>query len=130
MDDDKLRETIAAAIFQELPRIARRMRGGENELYDEYDRLIAEAQLREITLIPLFVLIVVVGATWSWLALAAAIILPLLKRQAVYQRQEGNEVVVDALLVGKVAAPFLERLERQTAAAVAGGDTHDFKDKR
>ncbi|GII25409.1 hypothetical protein [Planosporangium mesophilum] len=113
---DEVKTAMVAAISRELPRIARRMRGSENELYDEYDRLIGEAQFREITLIPLALLIGALSVTWSLFLLPAVVVLPLLKRQAVYQREAGHEVVVDALLVGKVAAPYLERLERRADA--------------
>jgi hypothetical protein len=114
--DEELEDFVVKAVSREIPRIARRMRGGENELFDEYDRLIAEAQLREITLIPLLILFVVLSATWSWFFLAAIAVLPLLKRQAVYQREDGHAVVIDAILVGKVASPALERLQRRAEA--------------
>lgn len=113
LSDEEIEEFVVKAVAKEIPRIARRMRGSENELFDEYDRLIAEAQLREISLIPLLVLFVVVSATWSWFFIAATAVLPLLKRQAVYQREDGHAVVVDAILVGKVASPALERLQRR-----------------
>jgi hypothetical protein len=121
LSDSEAMTKMAADILHDLPRIGRRMRGDHNELYDEYDRLIGEAQFREVTVVPLFMLIVALTIFWSpdahWspyslLILLAGIALPVMKRQAVTQRTEGNTVVIDAVLVGKVTAPSLERLDR------------------
>jgi hypothetical protein len=108
---------ITREVQAEIPRIARRLRGAENELYDEYDRLIGEAELREITVIPLALLIVALGITWSPFCLPALAVVPILQRQANWQREAGNDVIIDAVMVEKVAAPALERLRRRAALA-------------
>jgi hypothetical protein len=108
----RIEQIMVDNVVRELPRVARRMRGSENELYDEYDRLIGEAQFREAILIPLASLTVVLAVTMSWSVSVALLILPLLKRQAVHQWAQGNEVIMDAILVRKVEAPSLERLQR------------------
>jgi hypothetical protein len=125
LEDVDLQRAMSAAVTREIPRIARRMRGGENELYDEYDRLIGEAQLREAILLPLIVLIAVLCFTWSWYFLLAAGVLPFLKLQAASLRQDANSVVVDAVVVEKVSAPSLERLQRRVNAARSSRSADD-----
>jgi hypothetical protein len=91
--------------LNDLPRIARHMRSDGNELYDEYGKLIGEAQLREITLIPLLLRIGTLAPTVNWWLAIARVGPPLLKCQAKWQREEGNAVPVDAVLVGEAQAP-------------------------
>ena len=45
-EPERVTAHVVSAVSAEIPRIARRMRGTENELFDEYDRLIGEARFR------------------------------------------------------------------------------------
>ncbi len=103
-------QALLAAVFEELQRIARRLRGQHNELYDEYDRLTGEADFR--TAIAPALLAVASALAWIWtpLWLAGTIAVPVLAAQAWHQRRAAEIVVVDALLVGRVASPLLERM--------------------
>jgi hypothetical protein len=111
----QLIRALEERIVRELDLVATRLIGNQAELYSTIDRLRAEAELRLAIAPPLVALSVFLAITehvgWASATLAVAILV----WQGVRRRTKANDVIADALLLGPVEAPILERLRRAAA---------------
>jgi hypothetical protein len=113
----KIRDVLAVSISRELSLIHRRLLGVEPEWSGEVDRFEAEAELREAIALPLLVLGAVCAIRVPSVLLATAIFAATaafttaLLYQGNRRRWQAEETLIDALRVGRVKAPVLERFE-------------------
>ncbi|TWD75080.1 hypothetical protein FB561_6517 [Kribbella amoyensis] len=90
-------------------------------LYNDYDRLRSEAELRFSIFIPLIALAVVASALWSVWCLFTLLLPCILLGQAVRLQARADERVRQALVRGVVKSPTIEALTQiQTPSAVVG----------
>jgi hypothetical protein len=108
---------LVGVVVSEFGLIRRRLIGKEPELFSEIDRMRSEAELREAIAIPLLALALVVafrvhgiGPTLGWAALGFALA-TLLFWQARLRRQDAGHALVDALVIQRVDAPVLDRVQ-------------------
>jgi hypothetical protein len=108
-----VRESLSDRVQKELDLVRTRLLGTDSELHGAVDRLRTEAELR-LGLAPSLALLVVAfaGRELWWGALVTAALIPVLITQAVRRRRGGGDLVADALALGRVRAPTLERFAR------------------
>lgn len=107
-----------AVVAEQLGEVASRLRAAENPLFDEVDRLRAEAEFRYAVSVPISVLCFLgllwwrpEGAEFLGLLPLAAIPAGFLIWLAFRSQQRSNDVMADALLAGVVRAPCFELLQ-------------------
>jgi len=113
---------LRAAVVDEFEQMGRQMIGREPELFGEYDRLRAEAELRAGLVLPglaLGVTLVCIGSG-GWRAVGAAMVVAalVLVFLAKVRAQDAIDVVVSALRNGRVESPVLVRLKQETDLVV------------
>lgn len=117
-----LRESLARAVRGDFDLIERRLIGEHPELYSEADRLGAEARFRFAIIPPLMVLSVLLAARYSWTWAFLLLPIAVLFVQGLARHRERGDLLVDALVLGRVQAPTIERLG-VLAQTVSGEDT-------
>ncbi|MEV6812630.1 hypothetical protein [Micromonospora sp. NPDC051296] len=107
--DPEARTRIFVKVLTEIRQYATRLQASHPELYDKYDRLIAEARFRFNITPPLVVLLVAVGCFsgagyWAGALtiISAAIVMVTLLRQVADRVNQANEVIAQAVIVGLV----------------------------
>lgn len=119
---------LAKEVMNDLALTKTRLLGVHNELYEEIDRLQAEAEFRAALLPPLSAVLTLAvfeipgGALPSelpaWLLLfGVALLAELIGFQIIALVQQANDKVVDALLLERVSSPALDRWERESRPA-------------
>jgi hypothetical protein len=110
-------ESLAIALsyrtYTEFDRILMRLLGREPELHSAVDRLRSEAELRQ-AIAPALVLLSI-GLGFSGLvgaAVALLVAVPVLLNQAGRRRIAASDLLADALVLQRVAAPTIERFLR------------------
>lgn len=110
---------LQAAIEGEWSLIATRLMGESPELFAAYDRLKAEAELRfAVTMSLPLVLAAASFRSSAWWLLGLVLLIPLLI-DGVARARQGDDVLADALLIGTVEAPSVERMRRRVDERVA-----------
>jgi hypothetical protein len=111
--DQQYASTVYFEVIAEMRLIERRLIGERTELYEEADRLRAEAELRSAIAPPLVALAGLVAYSIGWLGLLAfpllALLVAALYEQGQRRLRDRNDLLVDALVLGRVEAPALER---------------------
>jgi hypothetical protein len=116
-DSQKVSTLLAVSISSELAIVHRRLLGVEPEWSGEVDRFEAEAELREAIALPLLILGAVCSFRIADLLVAAGVFVGIaafttgLLYQGSRRRWQAEETLIDALRVGRVQAPALERFE-------------------
>ncbi|HYJ22770.1 MAG TPA: hypothetical protein VEW07_12210 [Solirubrobacterales bacterium] len=82
------------------------------EVFEEVDRIESEAEMRLAVVPPLLALIAVLAVRSSILWLAGLLLVAFLFQQGIRCRQERGDQIIDAVSVGTVEPPELERLAR------------------
>jgi hypothetical protein len=127
--DDEGWEKVLRRTLGEVRQLATRLQTTNVELYDKYERLLAEATFRLNIVPPMVVLLLVVIAqspqdTWrkvvEVLVLATFVIVAL--RQVVGRIVQSNEVIMQALVVGLVESRTVKRLARANNTASESED--------
>jgi tetratricopeptide (TPR) repeat protein len=111
----KVSQDLNVAVRDELDIVATRLIGAQNELFQLYDRLRAEAEFRLGVMLPLVgVLLVVLPAVLPLLAALAIAVSTgvILTAQALQRRQAAGDRIADALLLQVVEAPALESVTK------------------
>lgn len=117
MGERSLRLTaLVGALLGDLQLVETRLIGELSELYSAADRLRAEAEFREAVIPPLAALVALVAFETSPTGVVALVPLVLLYWQGVRRRQARNDLLADALLLGRVEAPTIERLRLRSEA--------------
>lgn len=106
----ELSRSMESRVLDELDLLRTRLLGTQGELFGAVDRMRSEAELRFSISAPLVALIGVVAVRDSWLWLFAVLAVAVLWRQGQKRLQESGDMLIDALRVGRVDAPSLERL--------------------
>jgi hypothetical protein len=100
-------------VTDELDLVRTRLLSSEPELYGAVDRMRAEAEFRFAVVPPLLALLAVLvteqSAWWLWGLLVAGV----LWRQARSRLRDAGDMLIDALRVGPVDAPTLERVRAE-----------------
>ena len=116
--EGRIGEAVTEGVADEFEQMGRQLIGREPELFGEYDRLRAEAELRASLVLPGAAL----GATLVWIGgggwravgagviVAAVLLAPLAKAR----NHDAIDVVVSALRDGRVDSPVLVRLKQET----------------
>jgi hypothetical protein len=116
--EGRIEEAVTEGVADEFEQMGRQLIGREPELFGEYDRLRAEAELRASLVLPGAAL----GATLVWIGgggwrsvgaaviVAAVLLVPLAKAR----NHDAIDVVVSALRDGRVDSPVLVRLKQET----------------
>jgi hypothetical protein len=135
--EGRIYQAVKEAVADEFEQMGRQLIGREPELFGEYDRLRAEAELRASLVVPGIGL----GTTLMWIggggwrAVGAAVIIGavLLVLLAKSRTHDAVDVVVSALRNGRVDSPMLIRIKQETdrlakdaagtGPAIVGGDT-------
>jgi hypothetical protein len=115
-DDEKfqrsMRGIMARGVLSELDLIKTRLLGVDSELHATVDRLQAETEFRLAVIPPILVIATILSVTVNWLWAIAILPLCLYLTQAAVRDREAKDLLVDALYLGRVKAPSLERLQR------------------
>ena len=113
---DRVDRTLQNSVRGELDIVATRLIGGQNDLFQLYDRLRAEAEFRAAIAIPLtLTLYVVLSSLVSGLlaVVISAAVFIVFVAQASSRRVAAGDRIADALKIGDVVkAPTLERMTR------------------
>ncbi|MBF0686720.1 MAG: hypothetical protein IR158_02985 [Cellulomonas sp.] len=114
MSDADVRSDLLEAtlwrIDQEAPGLVVRLQVKSKELYDEWDRLSAEADLRTAVPLPLAILTAALAISWSPWFWLAGLLAPLLYAQGRGYRQRATQIVLAGLIEGVMESPTLEAL--------------------
>lgn len=121
-----LEDAAVGRLFAEVPILAVQLHAEQKDLYDDYDRALAEAGFRVSVLVPVVLVAFTVGfdgavpPLWRVLAGAAGLVAfyALWTRSATKVRN-ANEIVVHALTLGIVRSPFLDHLDKLNAEWLA-----------
>ena len=106
-----------------MPLVATRLLGKETDLFHEFDRQRGESNFRLVILPPLLLLSIVLAIKINVIFLSLLVSVRLFYWQGVRYRQQASDVLVDSLVVGRVEAPAIEKLER-AAERVIGLKEH------
>jgi hypothetical protein len=119
-EEDVRLTTLVGAVLAELQLVETRLIGEQTELYSTADRLGAEAEFRDAVTPPLVGLVVVLAFESSPAWLIGLIPIAMLYWQGVRRRQAHNDLLADALLLGRVEAPIVERLRYRMEDGLRG----------
>jgi hypothetical protein len=98
----------------EFELLATRLMTTQPELFGELDRHRAEAELRYQLVFPLIFVDIALAITWTpWIVLALPLV-GFLFVQGMYSAQRAGDIVADAVLIGQVTPPAVERVIRIT----------------
>lgn len=117
---ERLSSALQADIVAELPLVATRLMVESPELYASSDRLRAEAQLRFSVALALPAVLLVAAMQYSALWALGGIACAIFYSQAQVRARESSDLLVDALLIGKVEAPAAQRLHKAVDELVEG----------
>jgi hypothetical protein len=104
-------ELLLKQVIFEIPQVVGQALSRKKDIYDEYDRLVAEAQLRFSIALPLGALFVTAGSLLSWWITVGLISLPVLIFYGFSQLQSATTVLVQGLVNTDITAPTLDRLK-------------------
>ena len=110
IDDPALQNQMFSQVITELRLVERRLIGDQVELHSEIDRLRSEAELRTAIAPPMTALVIFLTLSSSLWWGPALLVPAALYVQGQLRMRERNDSLVDALLLGRVEAPALERL--------------------
>lgn len=109
--DNVLLWYVGEVVERERDQLATRLQASNQSLYDSYDRLRAEAEMRFTLFAPLLALILVSAVQWSWFAGLLVPVPLVLAAQGWLRQVEAQTVVTQALMTGLIASPTLQRIE-------------------
>ena len=115
----RLAEVITWQVTEDMPLVGTRLLGKETELFHEFDRQRGKSSFRLAIIPPLLVLTIVLAIEVDWVLFTLLGSVPLFYWQGVRYRQEASDVLIDSLVVGRVEAPAIEKLERAADRAIA-----------
>lgn len=95
----------------EVQVLADRLHLEREALWNEYDRLRSEAELRFSLFIPLVLVTVLATVLWSPLALFGLVLPVVLLRQGLSNQRQAESTVWQALLGGWIKSPILEKIQ-------------------
>jgi hypothetical protein len=116
LTEDEMREGLVNVYTHQIQRevkgLTTRLRIRNAELYDDYDRLKTEGDLRISVAIPLLLLSAALAARWSpWFALLA-FVCPILWLHGRELQDRAGAILGEALTEEVVTTPALDRLDR------------------
>ena len=109
-------------VTDELDLVRTRLLGSEPELFESVDRMRAEAEFRFAVVPPLVALVAVLVVQQSAFWLFGLLVAAILWRQARSRLRDAGDMLIDALRVGPVEAPTLERVKAEIARLHAAND--------
>lgn len=113
-----IEDATVGMLFAEIPVLAVRLHAQNRDLFDDYDRSLAEAAFR-VSIMPPIVLILfsvpfqpAVSASWAGVSvLAGFVAFYALWTRAATKVRNANDIVVQALVLDIVTSPLLRRLD-------------------
>ncbi len=103
---------LVREVLGEIDLLAARLQVERESLYNEYDRLKSEAELRFSILTPVILLTATFTATWKWQAVAGLGIAAALFLQGIQAQRGARRLVVTAVVNGVVESPTAQGLDR------------------
>jgi hypothetical protein len=103
-------KNLEAVVEDESEALISRLQIGREAIYNDYDRLRSEAELRFTLLVPLCLLVAASGFLWTkpaWLLVGLPLIL---LGQAFHIQARADERVLQALTTGVIDSPVVEQL--------------------
>ncbi|QQC91069.1 hypothetical protein [Streptomyces alfalfae] len=116
---DVARRILLRSILEELGQLGTRLHAQNSALYDDHDRLMAEADLRVNIGAGVAVLAGALSVRVSPLCLLVFAVSALLIIMGLARARQANDVIVQALVIGEVTSTALAEADR-TAEALAG----------
>lgn len=107
-----LHDVLSVWLRNEFDVLAVRMQIERQALYDDYDRLRSEAELRFSIFVPLIILVGVMIWLWSPVTLLGIVVPFVLLRQGIREQRSAEEKVWQALATGLIQSPTIERLRQ------------------
>lgn len=107
---DDLVEATVWRMDREAPGLIVRLQVKSKDLYDEWDRLSAEADLRIALALPLAVLTAALAITWSPWFWLIGLLVPLVYVQGRDYRKQATSIVLAGLIEGVMESPTQEAL--------------------
>lgn len=123
---DMLAQAFVSEVMREKPAVETRIQMRHPELYAEIDRLKVEGEFRLSIFWPLTLLVVLLGWSWSPLALTLLVLPPLLARDGYRRIGESADKTWGALMAKEVTSPTLDAMD---AARESESGTFDFSEK-
>ena len=126
-----IEDSTFGMLFAEIPVLAVRLHAENKDLFDDYDRALAEAAFR-ISIMPPIVLILfsipfqpAVSAFWAVVSVIAGFVaFYALWTRAATKVRNANDIVIQALVLDIVASPLLRRLDGIAVGATHGADNY------
>jgi len=113
-------------LLTEIRQLATRLQASHPELYDKYDRLLAEARFRFNIALPIAVLLPLVAIRSaagtigiSVVVTVTGVIVLLLMRQVAARVSQANEVIAQAWIIGLVASSTAETRKSDAASSAS-----------
>ena len=119
---DMLAHAFVAEVVRERSAVETRIQMRHPELYAEIDRLNVEGEFRLSIFWPLTLLILLLGWSWSPLALVLLALPPLLARDGHRRIAESADKTWGALMAKEVTSPTLDAMEAARASKTAAFD--------
>jgi hypothetical protein len=106
---EPLAEVLTNRVVDEFDILLMRLRTRRPAVWDEYDRLTSEAELRMSIVLPLCVLCGEAVRLWTWWALVGYLGPFLLLTQGLLTAYHARQVVWNAVATGAIESPIVER---------------------
>lgn len=119
---DMLSYAFVNEVVRERPAVETRIQMRHPDLYAEIDRLKVEGEFRLSIFWPLTLLILLLGWSWSPLALVLLLLPPLLAQDGFERIVESSEKTWGALMAKEVTSPTLDAMEAARQSKIAPFD--------
>jgi hypothetical protein len=114
--DEQLRSRITTIhlnyLNSEITGLSTRLRIKNSDLYDDYDRVSTESDLRTSLTLPILALSVALAARWSPWFIGLAVICPIIWAHGRQIRARANKIIVGALVERVMTAPTLDYIDK------------------
>jgi hypothetical protein len=110
LTSEYLRDGLIESTIEDLPLVAARCQIECPQVFNDYDRLSAEAELRFSVVPPLALIAIVLFVTWHWFAVVGLLVVVLLLRSGIASQDRAKGVLANAVVFGSTAPPTVEAL--------------------
>lgn len=108
---DGLTSVSEYRVHQEYAGLTTRLQVKNKDLYNDYDRLKAESDLRISLALPLAILAAALGVRWSPWFFAVALLSPALWMHGHELKYRAEDILAQAIVEGVMTSPTLDELD-------------------